>query len=121
MTRYTLIMMRHSFLNNLVVETLLNQATGTAERKASLEMVDKIKPPSKRITLAGDKGYDVKEYTDELRKKSVVNHPAMNDTNRRSSIDGRTYRHKGMELLNWIFKFTAAAYNLMRVTKLIPA
>lgn len=138
--------------NNLIMETLLNQATGTAEREASLEMVDKIKPPSKKITLAGDKGYDVKEYTEELRKKNVTNHPAMNDTNRKSSIDGRTYRHKGyhisqqkrkrieeffgwgkcvggirrfrhkgMKLLNWIFKFTAAAYNLVRMTKLIPA
>jgi len=76
----------------------------------------------------------------------------MNDKNRKSSIDGRTYRHKGyhisqrkrkkieeffswakcmgglrkfrhkgMELLNWIFKLTAASYNLIRMTKLIPA
>jgi transposase len=138
--------------NNLVVETLLNQATGTAEREASLDMIDKIKPVSKRITLGGDKGYDVKEYTEKLREKNVTSHPAMNDKNRKSSIDGRTYRHKGynvsqkkrkkieeffgwakcvgglrkfrhkgMELLNWIFKLTAASYNLIRMTKLISA
>lgn len=138
--------------NNLVVETLLNHATGTAEREASLEMVDNIKPPSKKVTLGGDKNYDVADYTKELRGKKATSHTAMNDTNRTSSIDGRTYRHagyhvsqqkrkrieeffgwgkciggirrfrhKGMELLNWIFKFTASAYNLIRMTKLIPA
>lgn len=138
--------------NNLVVETLLTQATGTAEREASLEMIEKIKVPSRKITMGGDKNYDVADYTEELRKKNVTSHTAMNDTNRKSSIDGRTYRHagyeisqqkrkrveeffgwgkciggirkfrhKGMELLNWIFKFTASAYNLVRMLKLIPA
>ena len=37
----------------------LTQATGTAERDAALDMVDSCKRPNKRITLGGDKNYEV--------------------------------------------------------------
>jgi transposase len=30
-------------------------------------------------------------------------------------------RHRGVELANWVFLFTAAAYNLVRMRKLVPA
>jgi len=30
-------------------------------------------------------------------------------------------RHRGLELVGWMFRFTAAAYNLVRMRKLVPA
>jgi hypothetical protein len=30
-------------------------------------------------------------------------------------------RHRGVELANWVFVFTAAAYNLVRMRKLLAA
>jgi hypothetical protein len=30
-------------------------------------------------------------------------------------------RHRGVELVNWVFTFTAAAYNLVRMRKLLEA
>src|SRR5258706_890935 len=43
--------------NGLVVNSLLTCASGTAEREAALLMLGQ-RPPKKRVTLAGDKGYD---------------------------------------------------------------
>ncbi len=81
--------------HGLVVASTATIATGTAEREASINMISSIKPKSKKITLGGDKGYDVSDYTQELRDYNVTPHVAQNDTNRKSSIDGRTTRHKG--------------------------
>jgi transposase len=83
--------------HGLVVETRLTKATGTAEREASVEMV-KAKRQQKRgrLTLGGDKNYDVAEHVATLRKLQVTPHVAQN-TERRggSAIDQRTTRHAG--------------------------
>ncbi len=47
--------------NGLVVNALLTCASGTAEREAALLMLAK-RPQQKRVTLAGDKGYDTKDF-----------------------------------------------------------
>ncbi len=47
--------------NGLVVETRLTAATGTAERKAALEMIG-AKPQRGRVTLGGDKGYETEGH-----------------------------------------------------------
>jgi transposase len=83
--------------HGLVVETRLTKATGTAEREASLEMVKaKRKQKGGRLTLGGDKNYDVAEHVAALRKLKVTPHAAQN-TERRggSAIDQRTTRHAG--------------------------
>lgn len=46
--------------NGLIINTELFEANGTAERDAALAMLEQI-PGSKRVTVAGDKGYDTKE------------------------------------------------------------
>ncbi len=83
--------------NGLVVETRLTAATGTAEREASLEMVQ-AKRRSKRgpLTLGGDKNYDTREHVAGLRQLKVTPHVAQN-TGRPggSAIDQRTTRHAG--------------------------
>jgi hypothetical protein len=43
--------------NGLVVNALLTQASGTAEREAALLMLGQ-RPQKKRVTVGGDKAYD---------------------------------------------------------------
>jgi IS5 family transposase len=137
--------------NGLVVAATLTQASGYAEREAAIEMVDGLGGDG-RITLGGDKGYDTKDFVQELRDRDVTPHVARNTTNRRSAIDGRTTRHAGYDVsqrvrkrveevfgwmktvalmrktrhrgtdrVGWVFTFTAAAYNLVRIRNLLEA
>lgn len=78
--------------HGLVVGARVELASGTAEREAALEMVDRLEG-TRRITLGADKGYDVEGFTEELRMRNVVPHVAQKS--RHSSIDGRTTRHAG--------------------------
>jgi len=81
--------------HGLIVNTEVLLATGTAEREAALSMLDKI-PGSKRLTVAGDKGYDTRDFVAECRKLAVTPHVAQNDKRPGgSAIDGRTTRHDG--------------------------
>ena len=80
--------------NGLVVDTEVTIATGYAERDAAVEMVDSV-PGDNRITLGGDKAYDVREFVDDLRELNVTPHLAQNTSNRSSAIDERTTRHPG--------------------------
>src|ERR1700684_3938549 len=135
--------------NGLLVQTLLTEATGRAEREAAMLMVEAI-PSGRRITLGGDKNYDTRELVQELRRMNITPHMAQNDTNRSSAIDQRTTRHAGYELsqrkrkrveqsfgwmkmvgmlrkvklrgvekVGWLFTFTGAAYNLCRMRNLM--
>ncbi|MBA2733855.1 MAG: IS5 family transposase [Acidobacteria bacterium] len=134
--------------NGLVVNATLTQATGIAEREAALAMIAS-RPQRKRVTLAGDKAYDTKDFVADLRAAKVTPHVAQNNKRRKSAIDERTTRHpgyevsqrkrkrveeifgwlktvgllrktrhRGLELVGWIFKFATAAYNLVRIRNL---
>jgi hypothetical protein len=96
--------MGHALMENrsgLVVQAMLTQATGTAEREAAIAMLEQHAPGERRLTLAADKAYDVRGFTADLRRMCVTPHIARNDTidrhgrQRSSSIDGRTTRHPG--------------------------
>lgn len=136
--------------NGLVVDTELLQCNGTAERNAAMLMAERVEG-SRRITLAADKGYDTKDFVQEMRGINVTPHVAQNDKRRGgSAIDARTTRyagyqisqrkrkrieeifgwiktvgmlrktrHRGIERVGWMFTFTAAAYNLVRMRNLI--
>jgi len=80
--------------NGLLVQTFLTEANGRAERDAAMLMAEAL-PSGKRITLAGDKNYDTREFVRELRGMNITPHVAQNDTNRRSAVDQRTTRHAG--------------------------
>ena len=90
--------------NGLAVAGLVTQASGTAERAASEEMLGKKASPQTRITVGADKAYDVEEHVERLRAKNITPHIAVNDyvtktgMVRKTSIDGRTTRHKGYTL-----------------------
>ena len=84
--------------NGLILDLLVTQATGTAERDAALVMLDRRRLPRKRATLAADKGYDTRAFVEELRQREVTPHVTQNSSKRRSAIDLRTTRHPGYAL-----------------------
>jgi transposase len=84
--------------NGLVVDTELLQCNGTAERDAAMLMAERIEGGD-RVTLAGDKGYDTKDFVKQMRHLNVTPHVAQNE--RRpggSAIDDRTTRHAGYKI-----------------------
>lgn len=156
--------MGHAFMENrngLAVGGGVSLATGTAEREEALAMIDRYRPMDgkggrRRITLAGDKGFDVAAFVDDLRERKVTPHIAVQDhltktgKRRTTRIDGRTTRHAGYaisqrirkrieEIFGWVkvqggqdktrfrgrqrvdasFTLALAAYNLIRLPKLL--
>lgn len=84
--------------HGLVVDTELLQCNGTAERDAALLMVEKLEG-NERVTVAGDKGYDTKDFVQEMRGMKATPHVAQNHKrNGGSAIDGRTTRHAGYRI-----------------------
>ena len=87
--------------NGLAVDACLTLATGTAEREATLAMLDRRPAKAERITLAADKAYDVWDFVGDLRQRKVTPHIAVNGTVsktgkvRKTAIDKRTTRHPG--------------------------
>jgi transposase len=141
----------HVLMDNregLPVGACVNQATGRAEPQAALQLVEEIAGWG-RVTLGADKGYDRKEFIQELRDHQVTPHIACKAN---SSIDARTTRHlgyaisqnkrkrieeifgwlktvaglrktrhRGIARVEWMFTFALAGYNLVRMRNLLPA
>ena len=137
--------------NGLIVDAELLEANGRAERDAALIMLEQV-PGNQRITAAGDKGFDTREFVAECRHMKVTPHVARNTGKPGgSAIDARTTRHagyavsqkkrkrieecfgwlkdiallrklkhRGLFRVGWIFTFAAAAYNLVRMRRLVP-
>jgi len=134
--------------NGLIVNGMITQASGTAEREAAVEMVAEL-ADGRRKTVGGDKNFDTKDFVEDLRALKVTPHVAQNTTNRSSAIDGRTTRHEGYKIslkvrkrieeafgwiktignlrktrhrgvakVDWYFTLTIAAYNLVRMRNL---
>jgi len=141
------VLMEHR--SGLIVKTTVTPADGYGERDAALVMIEGV-PGRQRITVAGDKAYDTRDFVAGVRAMQVTPHLAQNATGRRSAIDGRTTRHRGYAisqqkrklveqgfgwmktigglhklrhrggaLVTWIFTFTAAAYNIVRLRRLL--
>jgi transposase len=81
--------------NALIVDMELTQATGRAERETGLLLLGRLPASARRRTVAGDKGYDTREFVAGCREIGFTPHVAPNISNRRSAIDGRTTRHPG--------------------------
>jgi transposase len=140
------VLMEHR--SGLVVKTAVTPADGYGERDAGLVMVEAL--PGGRITVAGDKGYDTRDFVAGLRTMRATPHIAQHTTKRRSALDGRTtrhpgyavsqqkrklveqgfgwmktigglrkLRHRGGPLVTWVFTFTAAVYNIVRLRRLL--
>jgi transposase len=145
----------HSLMENrngLLVDFRIGAATGTAEREVALDRIDQKLAGQQRITLAGDRGYDTRDFVRACRDRRVTPHIAQNTSRRRSAIDRRTTMHPGYavrqrirkrveEIFGWMkaiggfrktrFRglqrtqlaayFVGAAYNLLRMAKLLAA
>jgi transposase len=137
--------------NGLLVDLRIAQATGRSEREGALQMIGETLVGQRRITVAGDKGYDTRDFVAQCRAMKVAPHVAQHqNSRRRSAIDGRTTRHPGYsisqrvrkrveEIFGWMksiggfrrsrFKgrertqlaahLVGAAYNLLRMAKLL--
>ena len=134
--------------NGLVVKALLTQASGTAEREAALLMLQQRpqkkrvtvggdKAYDTKDFVADLRACQVTPHVaqNNKRRKSAIDerttrHPGYEVSQRKrkrvEEIFGwlktvgllRKTRHRGLELVGWIFKFATAAYNLVRIRNL---
>ena len=81
--------------HGLIVNVRVTRAHGGAEREAAVEMAREIPGGRKRVTLGADRGYDTREFVEQLKDRNVTPHGAQNVSGRRSAVDGRTTRHEG--------------------------
>ena len=125
------------------------EANGTAERKAALEMIDRQAPgTSNQLTLGADKAYDAREFVADLRQKCVTPHVAQKArssaidgrTTRHAGYAVSQRKRKlveeafgwaktiagcakvkvrGLARVGFHFTLAMAAYNLIRLPKLI--
>jgi transposase len=136
--------------NGLVVDAVLTPVDGHAERAAALIMVEPFADRPTRITLGADKGYDAGDFVNELRSMNVTPHVAAKEkhsaldgrTTRHAgyaaslrirkrieeafgwikTVAGqRKTKFRGADRVGWAFTLAAAAYNLIRIPKLIAA
>lgn len=136
--------------NGMLVDLRIAEASGTAERRVALAMIDDNLPGERRITLGADKGYHTRDFIDGCRDRGVTPHVA--DKDKHSVLDGRTTTKAGYgisqrvrkrveEIFGWTktvgaFRGTrfrgrqrtqlaayvvGAAYNLVRMVKLVAA
>jgi len=115
--------MGHVVIDNrhgIVVATRYTQATGTAEREAATKMVKKIKGRrTSHLTLGADKGYDIKDFVEQMRALEVTPHVAQNTSNRSSAIDERTTRHPGYQVSQWKRKIVEQVFGWLKTIGLL--
>jgi len=100
--------------NALIVDMELTAATGYAEREAALEMLERLPTRRRRRTIAADKGYDVAGFVAQVRDLGFTPHIAPNATRQRSTIDGRTTRHRGHDISQRIRKRIEEPFGWMK-------
>jgi hypothetical protein len=134
--------------SGLIVDARLTLVSGHAERLAALEMIEPHADRPRAITLGADKGYDTADFVEELRTMNVRPHVARKSRHsaidgRTTRHDGyaaslrirkrieeafgwiktiaglRKTRFIGRAKSDWSFTFAAAAYNLVRLPKLL--
>lgn len=74
--------------NGLIVNAMVTQPDGHAEREAAKAMVADVRQanPEGEITLGADKGYDAAEFIKALQDMKVTPHVAQNKSNRSSAV-----------------------------------
>jgi transposase len=136
--------------SGLIVDACLTRADGHAERVAALAMIEPRADRPGRITLGADKGYDAEEFVNELRSMNVVPHVAAKIRSsaidarttrhagyRASQIVRKRIeeafgwakaaagfaraRHRGLARVGWQFTLAMAAYDLIRLPKLLSS
>jgi len=102
--------------NGLLVDLDVTMATGTAEVEAAEAMLKRQARKGVRPrTLGGDKNYDQKGFVTLLRRRKITPHVAANvDRRGGSAIDGRTTRHRGYSLSQWVRKRVEEIFGWMK-------
>ena len=74
--------------NGLIVNAMVTQADGHAEREAAKAMIADARQvmPQGEVTLGADKGYDAAEFIQALQDMKVTTHVAQNKSNRKSAV-----------------------------------
>ncbi|MDP2815483.1 MAG: IS5 family transposase [Rectinemataceae bacterium] len=132
--------------NGLVVKNTLTHASGTAEREAALSMMGELGTTRHR-TLGGDKGYDADDFVQALRDINITPHIApkknsigidrrttrhegfMTSQRIRKRVEEifgwaktvgmiRKVKLRGVKLVDGLFAFNMAVYNLIRIGNL---
>ena len=106
---------RHGF----IVDTAVTDATGTAERDAALAMLGELPLTGRRITVGGDKNFDVAAWVGAVRRMGITPHVAQNLRGRRSAIDDRTTRHPGYALSQQRRKLVEQPFGWMKTVGLL--
>jgi len=133
--------------NGLIAAAMTTQADGTAERDAALLMLHELTRKRRtRITAGADKAYDTRDFVRTVRELGVTPHVARRQhgaiderTSRHSgyaiSLSKRWLVEKpfgwlkqigplkkvklrGLAKVDWLFVFSCAAFNLIRIPKL---
>jgi transposase len=97
--------MGHTLTDNrhgLVVNAMVTQADGFAEREAAKAMIkdarQAVADPETEVTLGADKGYDAAEFIEELQRLKVTPHVAQNKSGRRSAVPDEIAATEGYAL-----------------------
>ena len=113
-----LVFMAHALMENrngLLVDFLVSEATGTAERDAVPVLLAGARERGFHPrTLGGDKGYDTRGCVGAMRARGVAPHVAQNTSGRSSAIDGRTTRHRGYALSQRVRKRVEEIFGWMK-------
>lgn len=101
--------------NTILIDFQVEPADGRAERRAAIAMADERLPGKRRITLAGDKGYDTRDFVAAGRELESTPHLARNDARPGGSArDARTTRHPGYARGQWVRKRVEEAFGWMK-------
>ena len=99
--------------NGLLMDFIVSQATGTAERDAVPELLDGLRERGYRpCTLGADRGYDTQDCVGDMRARRVTPHVAQKK--KHSAINGRTTRHAGYAVSLRIRKRVEEAFGWMK-------
>ena len=135
--------------NGLIAAAMVTHADGHAERDAALLMlVQKQRGRSRRITVGADKAFDSRDFVTTVRELNVTphvtKHGRRSNLDRRTtrqpgyavSLSRRwlvekcvgwlkqtgplgQVKYRGLEKVDWLFVFSCAAFNLIRLPRLI--
>ena len=135
--------------HGLVVKADATMANGMAERGAAIAMLDRHAPgTANQLTLAADKAYDAREFVRELRQMCVTphvaqkacrsaidrrttRHPGYAASQKKRKLVEEAFgwaktiagmakvRVRGLARVRFTFTFTMAAYNLIRMPRLL--
>src|SRR6201994_1527998 len=101
--------------NTILIDFRVEPADGYAERRAAIVMLDENLPGSRRITVAGDRGYDTRGFVASCRTLRGTPHVAQNQARPGGSpLDGRTVRHRGYDVSQWIRKQVEETFGWMK-------